>query len=176
MAKRRGKRGRLLDGVLVLVKPQGCTSNHILQRVKRMYNADKAGHTGSLDPLATGVLPLCFGEATKFSQFLLDADKAYVVKAKWGEKTATADADGEVIETCSIEGVSREKLLAVLPQFTGEIEQIPSMYSALKHNGQPLYKLARQGVEIERQALARHARARGNNVAIQVNPAAGSRP
>lgn len=152
MAKRRGKRGRLLDGVLVLDKPQGCTSNHILQRVKRMYNADKAGHTGSLDPLATGVLPLCFGEATKFSQFLLDADKAYVVKAKWGEKTATADADGEVIETCSIEGVSREKLLAVLPQFTGEIEQIPSMYSALKHNGQPLYKLARQGVEIERQA------------------------
>ncbi|NPU93633.1 MAG: tRNA pseudouridine(55) synthase TruB [Gammaproteobacteria bacterium] len=152
MAKRRGKRGRPVDGVLVLDKPQGCTSNEILQRVKRMFGADKAGHTGSLDPLATGVLPLCFGEATKFSQYLLDADKAYVVKAKWGEKTNTADADGEVIETCATDNVSRERLLAILPQFMGEIEQVPSMFSALKHNGQPLYKLARQGVEIERQA------------------------
>lgn len=152
MSKRRGKRGRQLDGVLVLDKPAGCTSNEILQRVKRMYGADKAGHTGSLDPLATGVLPLCFGEATKFSQFLLDADKAYVVKARWGEKTNTADADGEIIETCSTEGVSREQVLATLPRFTGEIEQVPSMYSALKHNGQPLYKLARQGIEVERQA------------------------
>ncbi|HVL02640.1 MAG TPA: tRNA pseudouridine(55) synthase TruB [Dongiaceae bacterium] len=151
MAKRRGKRGRLVDGVLVLDKPQGCTSNEILQRVKRMFGADKAGHTGSLDPLATGVLPLCFGEATKFSQYLLDADKAYVVKAKWGERTNTADADGEVIETCSTDNVSREALVAVLPRFFGEIEQVPSMYSALKHNGQPLYKLARQGVEVERQ-------------------------
>lgn len=152
MAKRRGKRGRQLDGVLVLDKPAGCTSNEILQRVKRMYGADKAGHTGSLDPLATGVLPLCFGEATKFSQFLLDADKAYVVKAKWGEKTTTADADGEVIETCPTTGITRDTLAVVLPRFMGEIEQIPSMYSALKHQGQPLYKLARQGVEVERQA------------------------
>lgn len=152
LGRRRGKRGRPVDGVLVLDKPQGCTSNEILQRVKRMFGADKAGHTGSLDPLATGVLPLCFGEATKFSQFLLDADKAYVVKAKWGEKTNTADADGEVIETCSTEDLTREALLATLPRFMGEIEQIPSMYSALKHNGQPLYKLARQGVEVEREA------------------------
>lgn len=151
MGRRRGKRGRQVDGVLVLDKPQGCTSNEILQRVKRMYGADKAGHTGSLDPLATGVLPLCFGEATKFSQFLLDADKAYVVKAKWGEKTTTADADGEVIETCSSLELTREALLDTLPRFMGEIEQIPSMYSALKVNGQPLYKLARQGVEVERE-------------------------
>jgi len=151
VGRRRGKRGRQVDGVLVLDKPQGCTSNEILQRVKRMYGADKAGHTGSLDPLATGVLPLCFGEATKFSQFLLDADKAYVVKAKWGEKTTTADADGEVIETCSSLELTREALLDTLPRFMGEIEQIPSMYSALKVNGQPLYKLARQGVEVERE-------------------------
>lgn len=150
MGRRGGKRGRKVDGVLVLDKPQGCTSNQILQRVKRMYGADKAGHTGSLDPLATGVLPLCFGEATKFSQYLLDADKAYVVKAKWGEKTNTADADGEVIETCSTEGLTREALQETLPRFMGETEQVPSMYSALKHNGQPLYKLARQGVEVER--------------------------
>lgn len=151
MAKRRN-RGRAIDGVLVLDKPAGCTSNEILQRVKRMYGAAKAGHTGSLDPLATGVLPLCFGEATKFSQFLLDADKAYVVKAKWGERTNTSDADGEVVESCSTDGLTREALLQTLEQFTGEIEQVPSMYSALKHNGQPLYKLARQGVEVERQA------------------------
>ncbi len=117
-----------------------------------MYGAAKAGHTGSLDPLATGVLPLCFGEATKFSQFLLDADKAYVVKAKWGERTDTSDADGEVVERCSTDGLTQAALLPVLEQFTGEIEQIPSMYSALKHNGQPLYKLARQGVEVERPA------------------------
>lgn len=152
MGRRRGKRGRQVDGVLVLDKPQGCTSNEILQRVKRMFGADKAGHTGSLDPLATGVLPLCFGEATKFSQFLLDADKAYVVKAQWGAKTTTADADGEVTETCPTDGLTREALLDTLPRFMGEIEQIPSMYSALKVNGQPLYKLARQGLEVERAA------------------------
>ena len=151
MAKRRN-RGRAIDGVLVLDKPPGCTSNEILQRIKRMFGAAKAGHTGSLDPLATGVLPLCFGEATKFSQFLLDADKAYVVKAKWGERTDTSDADGEVVESCSTDGLTQSALLPVLEQFTGEIEQIPSMYSALKHNGQPLYKLARQGVEVERPA------------------------
>lgn len=150
---RRGKnRGRALDGVLVLDKPQGCTSNEILQRVKRMYGAAKAGHTGSLDPLATGVLPICFGEATKFSQFLLDADKAYRVVARLGEKTDTADADGEVIETCATDAVTQADLEAVLPRFRGDIEQVPSMFSALKHNGQPLYKLAREGIEVERKA------------------------
>ena len=151
MVGKRRSRGRQIDGVLVLDKPQGCTSNEILQRVKRMYGAAKAGHTGSLDPLATGVLPLCFGEATKFSQYLLDADKAYQVKAKWGERTNTSDADGEVVETCSTDSLNREALETVLEQFKGEIEQVPSMYSALKHKGQPLYKLARSGVEIERK-------------------------
>jgi len=151
VAKRRN-RGRPVDGVLVLDKPAGCTSNQILQRVKRMFGAAKAGHTGSLDPLATGVLPLCFGEATKFSQLLLDADKAYVVKARWGQRTDTADADGEVIDTCPTDGLTREALLETISRFTGEIDQVPSMYSALKHNGQPLYKLARQGVEVERPA------------------------
>lgn len=117
-----------------------------------MFGAAKAGHTGSLDPLATGVLPLCFGEATKFSQFLLDADKAYVVRARWGERTNTGDADGEVIETCATDQLSREQFEQIMPRFIGDIEQVPSMYSALKHNGQPLYKLARQGVEVERPA------------------------
>lgn len=152
MGKRRAQRGRTVNGVLVLDKPAGCTSNEILQRVKRMYGAAKAGHTGSLDPLATGVLPLCFGEATKFSQFLLDADKAYVVKAKWGQRTETADADGEVIESCDTSQLTQSDLEVILPQFMGGIEQVPSMYSALKHNGQPLYKLARQGIEVERKA------------------------
>lgn len=151
MARRR-QRGRAVDGVLVLDKPAGCTSNEILQRVKRMYGAAKVGHTGSLDPLATGVLPLCFGEATKFSQFLLDADKAYEVRARWGERTTTADADGEVVETCDTSGITREQLEQALDQFRGAIKQVPSMYSALKHQGQPLYKLARQGLEVEREA------------------------
>lgn len=150
---RRGKnRGRALDGVLVLDKPQGCTSNEILQRVKRMYGAAKAGHTGSLDPLATGVLPICFGEATKFSQFLLDADKAYRVVARLGEKTDTADADGKIIETCATDALTQADLEDIFPRFRGDIEQVPSMFSALKHNGQPLYKLAREGIEVERKA------------------------
>ncbi len=149
---RRSQRGRSVDGVLVLDKPPGCTSNQILQRVKRMYGAAKVGHTGSLDPLATGVLPLCFGEATKFSQFLLDADKAYFVKAKWGARTDTGDADGEIIETCATDTLTIEQLVTVLEQFTGVIDQVPSMFSALKHQGQPLYKLARQGVEVERKS------------------------
>lgn len=152
MGRQRRQRGRPVNGILVLDKPPGCTSNQVLQRIKRMYGAAKAGHTGSLDPLATGVLPLCFGEATKFSQYLLDADKSYRVKAKWGEKTTTADAEGEVIETCATDGLTQEALEAQLEAFTGEVTQVPSMYSALKHQGQPLYKLARQGVEVERKA------------------------
>ncbi|WP_317622021.1 tRNA pseudouridine(55) synthase TruB [Ketobacter nezhaii] len=153
---RRRNNGRKVDGILVLDKPGGCTSNEILQRVKRMFGAAKVGHTGSLDPLATGVLPLCFGEATKFSQYLLDSDKAYVVKAKWGEKTNTADADGEVVERCATDGLTRELLESTLPDFRGGIEQVPSMFSALKHKGQPLYKLARQGLEVEREARKVH--------------------
>lgn len=151
MSKRRQQRGRKLDGVFVLDKPQGISSNHALQRVKRIFGAAKAGHTGSLDPLATGVLPLCFGEATKFSQFLLDADKAYEVTARLGEKTASGDADSDVIEQRPVTDFSAHALEAMLPRFTGLIEQVPSMYSALKHEGQPLYKLARQGIEVERK-------------------------
>lgn len=152
MAKRGSKKGRNISGVLILNKGLGVTSNAALQRVKRMYGAAKAGHTGSLDPLASGVLPICLGEATKFSQFLLDADKAYRVTGKLGVQTASGDADGDIVQTCAVADISQADLLAVIEKFEGEIEQVPSMYSALKHNGQPLYKLARQGIEVERKA------------------------
>ncbi len=145
------RKGRPVDGVLLLMKPAGMTSNHALQRAKRLFFVEKAGHTGALDPLATGVLPLCFGEATKFSQFLLDADKRYRSTFLLGQRTNTSDADGEVIATASAAGVTLEQVQAALVPLTGDILQVPSMFSALKHNGQPLYKLARDGVEIERQ-------------------------
>jgi len=148
----RQRRGRPLDGILVLDKPRGVTSNQALQAVKRLYGAAKAGHTGSLDPLATGVLPLCFGEATKFSQFLLDADKAYESTIVLGIATETGDADGQVIATVDGSALTAEQVAAALETFRGEIEQVPSMYSALKHEGQPLYKLARQGKDVERKA------------------------
>ena len=147
----RQRRGRPVDGILVLDKPVGMSSNQALQRVKRLYNAAKAGHTGSLDPLATGVLPLCFGEATKFSRFLLDADKAYTSTFVLGVKTASGDADGELIETREAGHVTEAAVLAALEGFRGEIDQVPSMYSAIKHRGQPLYKLARAGEEVERR-------------------------
>ncbi len=150
MARRR--KGRPVDGILVLDKPRGMSSNQALQVAKRLYGAAKAGHTGSLDPLATGVLPLCFGEATKFSRFLLDADKAYTSTFVLGQVTASGDAEGEVIEECDASAVTAEQVAAALAGFRGEIEQVPSMYSALKHNGQPLYKLARKGQEVERKA------------------------
>lgn len=147
----RKPKGRRIDGVFLLDKPAGLSSNGALQRVKRIYGAAKAGHTGALDPLATGMLPICLGEATKFSQYLLESDKRYQTTAKLGVRTDSSDADGAVIETRSLPpdlSVERvEQLLA--DHFTGEIEQVPSMYSALKHNGQPLYKLARQGVQVE---------------------------
>ncbi len=147
----RRRRGRNLDGILLLDKPAGLSSNQALQQVKRLYGAAKAGHTGSLDPLATGVLPLCFGEATKFSQYLLDADKAYESTLVIGVATETGDADGAVIEECDAAAVTAEAVEAALAGFRGEIEQVPSMYSAIKQGGQPLYKLARQGVEVERK-------------------------
>ncbi len=147
MAKRRG---RPVSGVLLLDKPQGLSSNQALQRVKRLYGAAKAGHTGALDPLATGMLPVCLGEATKFSQFLLDSDKRYITTAKLGVRTTTSDAEGEVLETRPVPGLVRAELEALLAtRFLGEITQVPSIYSALKHQGQPLYKLARKGVEVE---------------------------
>lgn len=148
---RRRVRGRDVSGILLLDKPSGITSNDALQQVKRLYFAKKAGHTGSLDPLASGVLPICMGEATKVSAFLLDADKRYQVRCQLGVRTATADAEGEVLETRPVGVYKREQLETVLEEFRGSIEQIPPMYSALKHQGQRLYKLARQGVEVERE-------------------------
>jgi tRNA pseudouridine55 synthase len=136
--------------VLVVDKPAGISSNDAVQQAKRLFGAQKVGHTGSLDPLATGVLPLCFGEATKFSQFLLDADKKYWARIRLGVTTETGDADGEVISEADASGVTAAQVVEALKTFVGEIEQIPSMYSALKHQGQPLYKLARQGIEVER--------------------------
>lgn len=151
MARRKNK-GRNVSGVLLLDKPAGSSSNHALQQVKRLFGAAKAGHTGSLDPLATGMLPVCFGEATKISAFLLDADKRYHLKCQLGVTTTTGDAEGEVLETQDVSAIDEEAIKAVLPEFVGEIEQVPPMYSALKHNGERLYKLARQGIEVERKA------------------------
>ena len=142
---------RQLNGVLVLDKSIGVSSNQALQNVKQLYKAKKAGHTGSLDPLATGVLPICFGEATKFSQFLLESDKVYQTSICLGVKTATGDKEGAVLERRPVK-VIRSDVESVLNGFIGENEQIPSMYSALKHKGQPLYKLARQGIEVKRKA------------------------
>jgi tRNA pseudouridine55 synthase len=145
------KNQRRVNGILLLDKPTGLTSNAALQKVKRLYRARKAGHTGSLDPLASGLLPVCLGEATKISAYLLDADKHYWVSCKLGERTTTADAEGELIESRPVTGVTEKQLRKVLDGFRGEIEQIPPMYSAVKHQGQRLYKLARQGVEVARE-------------------------
>lgn len=145
------KRGRDIHGVFLLDKPQGMSSNDIMQKVKRIFQANKAGHTGALDPLATGMLPICLGEATKFSQFLLDADKRYLVTAKLGERTDTSDAEGQIVETRDVK-VKTPEILTALEQFCGDILQVPTMFSALKHNGKPLYEYARQGITVEREA------------------------
>ncbi len=149
---RRRKFGRQLNGVLLVNKPEGESSNAVLQRAKRLLFANKAGHTGALDPLATGVLPLCFGEATKFSQYLLDADKVYVSEFEFGVTTDSADADGEVLHRVDCSHLTRSSVEEGMASFRGDIEQIPPMYSALKKDGQPLYKLARKGIEVEREA------------------------
>jgi tRNA pseudouridine55 synthase len=140
-----------VDGVLLLDKPTGITSNAALQKVRWLLNAAKGGHTGTLDPLATGLLPLCFGEATKFSSELLDADKAYRATVKFGVVTDTADAEGTVLETHPV-AVTEEQLRAAMARFLGEIDQVPPMHSALKRDGKPLYEYARQGIELEREA------------------------
>ncbi|MFQ3249579.1 MAG: tRNA pseudouridine55 synthase [Glaciecola sp.] len=147
----RKKKGRAINGVVLVDKYTGESSNFILQQVKRLYGAAKAGHTGALDPLATGMLPICLGEATKFSQFLLDADKTYIVTAKLGERTDTSDSDGEVVEKSEV-NVTREDIDKAVEAFRGPIKQVPSMFSALKHQGKPLYFYARQGMVIEREA------------------------
>lgn len=147
------KTWKQVDGVLLLDKPIGLTSNDALQKARRLFSAAKGGHTGTLDPLATGLLPLCFGEATKFSADLLDADKTYEAIVKLGVTTDTGDAEGAVIATAPV-NVAESDVFRVLPQFTGDIQQIPPMHSALKRNGRPLYELARQGIEVERAARA----------------------
>ncbi|MCD9529623.1 tRNA pseudouridine(55) synthase TruB [Photobacterium carnosum] len=149
MARRR--KGRPINGVILVDKPTGISSNDTLQKVKRIFFAQKAGHTGALDPLATGMLPLCFGEATKFSQFLLDSDKRYRVVAKLGERTDTSDSDGEVVETRAV-NVERDQLEACIDRFRGTTDQIPSMYSALKYQGRKLYEYAREGISIPRES------------------------
>jgi tRNA pseudouridine55 synthase len=141
---------RHVHGILLLYKPVGITSNDALQKVKRLFGAEKAGHTGSLDPIATGMLPICLNGARKFSQYLLESDKSYSVTAKLGERTATGDSEGAIIETRPVRDVTEERIEAVLRQFLGEIEQIPPMYSAIKVQGKPLYTLARKGIQIER--------------------------
>ena len=151
MARRGRSKGRKINGIFLLNKPIGISSNKALQKVKRLFNAAKAGHTGSLDPLASGMLPICLGEATKFSQYLLDSDKRYQVQGLLGIKTETADAEGAAIATSEVD-VSESDFLEVMKNYRGAIEQIPSMYSAIKVDGQPLYKLAREGITIEREA------------------------
>lgn len=141
-----------VHGVLLVNKPRGPSSNAVLQHVKRIFKAKKAGHSGSLDPMATGMLPICFGEATKFCQYLLEQDKCYEVTACLGVKTTTGDAMGEVTATNDSFCISAEQINAVLASFIGSIQQIPPMYSALKHQGTPLYQWARKGIQLERQA------------------------
>lgn len=146
----RRKRGRPVHGIVVLDKPGGMTSNHALQRVRRLFDAQKGGHTGSLDPMATGVLPICLGEATKVSGYLLDADKTYRFRCRLGERTDTGDADGAIIERRPVEGVDDAAIEAALEPLRGEILQVPPMHSALKHRGRPLYDYAHRGETVER--------------------------
>lgn len=150
MARRR--KGRPVHGIIVLDKPTGRSSNHALQAVKRLFGAQKAGHTGSLDPLATGVLPICLGEATKLSTYLLDADKSYQVTAKLGKMTDTGDSEGRFISEHDIPELAPAYVVEIIRGFIGTQQQVPPMYSALKHQGQPLYKFARQGIDVERKA------------------------
>jgi tRNA pseudouridine55 synthase len=153
---RKRQRGRPVNGILLLDKEVGMTSNAALQEVKKLFYAKKAGHTGSLDPLASGLLPLCMGEATKLSTFLLDSDKVYEGVCQLGSKTTTGDAEGEIIETRPVPKFDEKSLRKVFSQFMGDIEQIPPMHSAIKKDGQPLYKLAHKGIEVEREPRQVH--------------------
>lgn len=142
----------MTNGILLLDKPAGMSSNSAVQRVRRAFGREKAGHTGSLDPLATGVLPICLGEATKVAGYLLEGDKEYEFIARFGARTSTGDTEGEVIEQCEVPQDLRGELTAAIPRYLGTIAQVPPMYSALKRDGQPLYRLARQGITVEREA------------------------
>ena len=150
-ADRPRREWRTVDGIVLLDKPPGLSSNQALQRVRRLYSARKAGHTGALDPLATGVLPLCFGQATKVAGLMLDADKTYHATLALGARTSTGDREGEVVETRPVPVLAREQVEAVLERFRGPSQQVPPMYSALKRDGEALYKLARRGIEVERE-------------------------
>jgi tRNA pseudouridine55 synthase len=141
----------IIDGILLLDKPPGLTSNRVLQKTKRLFKADKAGHTGCLDPLATGMLPICLGEATKFSRFFIEEDKRYRVEARLGITTTTGDAEGDILTQKPVPEFSRDEIVQAILRFMGTQTQVPPMYSAVKHNGKPLYKLARRGIEIERK-------------------------
>ena len=147
---KRYKKGRDINGVVLLDKASGGSSNDVLQQVKRLFGANKAGHTGSLDPLASGLLPICLGQATKVAQFLLDDDKRYFVRAKLGQISSTGDSEGKIVNFGSTKGINESSIRTILLQFIGNVNQVPPMYSALKRNGTPLYKLARKGIEIER--------------------------
>lgn len=149
----RKKKGRAISGIMVLNKPLGISSNQALQKVKWLLGAAKAGHTGALDPMASGVLPLCFGDATKFSQILLESTKGYITTAKLGEVRSTGDQEGEVVKTCSVPDFTSASIEIILQKFRGLITQVPPMYSALKHEGKPLYELARQGIELDLKSL-----------------------
>ena len=151
MSRQRRRRVRNINGIVVLDKANGLSSNAALQEVKRLYEANKAGHAGSLDPLATGVLPVCLGEATKVSQFLLDSDKRYRARIKLGIRTDTGDSEGSIIEQNEGISVSRKAIERALTKFKGEVKQVPPMHSAIKMNGVPLYKLARKGIAVERE-------------------------
>lgn len=150
MARRR--RGLPVNGIVLLDKPKGLSSNHALQRVRRLFDAQKAGHTGTLDPMATGLLPICLGEATKFSAHLLEADKVYRTRVELGVITDTGDAEGSAIERHDVPELTAQDVEAVLTRFRGDIDQVPPMYSALKHQGKKLYELAREGKQVERAA------------------------
>ena len=151
MGRRFRSRGKAINGVIVLDKPKGCSSRQALNKVNQIVHAQKIGHTGSLDPMATGVLPLVLGHATKFSQYLLDADKEYDVTATLGISTVSGDSDGEVIREADVDSINVDDIDRALASYRGEIMQVPPMYSALKHEGQPLYKLARKGIHVERE-------------------------
>ena len=175
---RRGK-GRSINGIVLLDKPTDISSNHALQRVKRLFFANKAGHTGALDPLATGMLPVCLGEATKFSQFLLDSDKRYTVTATLGIRTDTSDSQGDVVSEKPV-SVTQAQLDKAVDTFRGDIMQIPSMYSALKFEGKPLYKYAREGITIDRPARPisvyeiNQLRFEGNEVDLDIHVSKGT--
>lgn len=173
------RRGRDIHGVLLLDKPQGLSSNDALQKVKRIYQANRAGHTGALDPLATGMLPICLGEATKFSQYLLDSDKRYRVMMRLGQRTDTSDADGKIVQERPV-NFTPVQLETALESFRGEIMQVPSMYSALKYQGKKLYEYARQGIEVPREARSitvyelQFIRWQGNELELEIHCSKGT--